>query len=346
MRNIYINTGAGYDVIENSGHPSDAGAVIREHFPKAERALIITDNNLHTKTPYPEQILSSVEKAGLKAHLFSLLLDENNKSYKSVEALYELAALHGIHRNDVFISVGGGIVCDITGYAAATYMRGTGLCHIPTTIVAQADASIGGKCGYNLGYRKNRIGTFYDPGLVYIDTDYLKTLPGREISGGMAEIIKYAAIADSELFDILNKGTFDMSDVIMRCIEIKARTVEQDRLDVGKRHSLNFGHTPGHAIEDISKHKYIHGEAVAIGMYKMAAAGEKLGITEVGTAEKIKLLCEKYDLNVIYRGRKYAELIGEDKKSTGDSIKAVFLTRIGESVVKEMSVPQLRELLI
>ena len=342
MRSIELYGGR---IIENTGGLCDVGEYVRTAFPNAEKAFVITDIEIAENTLHYETVLESLEKSGFD--LFSAVgpLGEREKVLSAVERLGKTASRHNMRRNDVFVSLGGGIICDTVGMTAALYMRGAGLCHIPTTIIAQCDAAAGGKCGVNLMRLKNRIGTFYHPGLVYIDTDVLSTLPKHEYSSGMAEVIKYGAIADRELFGILEKGNFDMADVIMRCLKIKCDVVTEDERDTGKRHILNFGHTVGHAIEEQSKHKYTHGEAVAIGMVKMALVGEWLGITAHETAQKIAEVCARYGLKTAYKDKKYISFIGDDKKSTSDSIEAVFINDIGKCEIRKVLTKELGEML-
>jgi len=209
-------------------------------------------------------------------------------------------------RDSLFVAFGGGVVGDITGFVASTYMRGVKYVQVPTTLLAQVDSSVGGKTGINHPLGKNMIGTFYQPSLVVIDVDTLKTLPDKELSAGVAEIIKYGVIADKELFGFLeNKGkeAFINKDnlirIIKRSCEIKADIVSIDEREAGLRAVLNFGHTVGHAIENVTDYKrFLHGEAVAMGMCAAADLAVRLGILQKKDAARIKGLIELYNLPV------------------------------------------------
>src|ERR1700722_11107239 len=213
---------------------------------------------------------------------------ETKKNMRTVEALCRKLTRAGADRKSLIIAVGGGVVGDVAGFVAASYLRGVALVHVPTTLVAQVDSSIGGKTGVNLPEGKNLVGAFYAPRLVIIDTDLLRTLPARQFRSGIAEIIKYGVIADPQLFAYLEKNMErllrnddDVLDyLIPRCVEIKADVVVRDERESGLREILNFGHTFGHALESVTKYRrYLHGEAVAWGMIAAVLLGRELGIT-------------------------------------------------------------------
>ena len=213
---------------------------------------------------------------------------ETKKNMRTVELLCRKLTRAGADRKSLIVAVGGGVVGDVAGFVAASYLRGVALVHVPTTLVAQVDSSIGGKTGVNLPEGKNLVGAFYAPRLVVIDTDLLWTLPERQFRSGVAEVIKYGVIADEALFayleqnieKLLRKNRDALEYVIPRCVEIKADVVSRDERESGLREILNFGHTFGHALESVTKYRrYLHGEAVAWGMIAAALLGRELGIT-------------------------------------------------------------------
>src|ERR1700681_619622 len=213
---------------------------------------------------------------------------ETKKNMRTVELLCRKLTRAGADRKSLIIAVGGGVVGDVAGFVAANYLRGVALVHVPTTLVAQVDSSIGGKTGVNLPKGKNLVGAFYPPRLVVIDTDLLRTLPERQFRSGIAEVIKYGVIADAELFayleqnmeKLLRKDRDALEYVMPRCVEIKADVVSRDERESGLREILNFGHTFGHALESVTRYRrYLHGEAVAWGMIAAALLGRELGIT-------------------------------------------------------------------
>jgi 3-dehydroquinate synthase len=221
--------------------------------------------------------------------------DEESKSIETVMSLYDRLVEREFSRDSAITAVGGGVVGDVAGFAAATYMRGMRLVQVPTTLLAQVDSSIGGKTGVNLPSGKNLVGAFHQPALVWTDVSTLKTLPERELRSGMAEVIKYAIVADSGLFNILEEkigSVFQASsdtliEIISRCCSAKARIVEKDEKDRSVRSILNYGHTFGHALETLSNYRqFTHGEAVALGMIVAARVSCEIGATDQSTVEK------------------------------------------------------------
>ncbi|GHU95015.1 3-dehydroquinate synthase [Clostridia bacterium] len=256
---------------------------------------------------------------------------EASKSLETLGFLYSEFASRGLSRNGTVVAFGGGVVGDVTGFAAATYMRGVKFIQIPTTLLAQVDSSVGGKTAINIPQGKNLAGAFYQPSLVLIDPDTLNTLDVREIRSGMAEVIKYAAIRSPKLFDM-----DDYADIITECCRIKAEIVAQDEQDFGERMILNFGHTFGHAVEAAGNfERYNHGEAVAIGMVIAAEIGEKLGFTQHGCAEKLRNVCNAkgLDTHCPYSPEELIPYCKLDKKSSIKDVKFVFLRSFGEVFV-------------
>ncbi|MDZ4383603.1 MAG: 3-dehydroquinate synthase, partial [Thermodesulfovibrionia bacterium] len=253
---------------------------------------------------YKDLILKSISECGLKPEVFLVPDGEEYKDILWASYLYGQLLKARFDRDSLLVAFGGGVVGDLTGFVASTYMRGIKYIQVPTTLLAQVDSSVGGKTGVNHELGKNMIGTFYQPSLVLVDVDTLKTLPQKEFSAGIAEIIKYGVIADKGLFDFLEANIKDifslgdsLIDVIKRSCEIKADMVSRDERESGLRAILNFGHTIGHAIETATGYtRFLHGEAIAIGMCAAARIAVRMGIFQGKDAERIKNLVELYKL--------------------------------------------------
>lgn len=268
---------------------------------------------------------------------------EENKSLEAVQECYQFLVDNKVDRKGVLFVMGGGVVGDVGGFVAATYMRGVDYYQVPTTLLSMVDSAIGGKTGVNLGCGKNLVGAFYQPKGVFIDINFLKTLPAREFAAGMAEVIKYALIADGVFFEEIergepiNKDFVGMVEIIEKCCKIKQAIVQADERDEkGVRSCLNFGHTFGHAIENVAGYgEYLHGEAVSIGMMMGARLSELLGYLTRKEVQRIKLVLEKYGLPVKLKGPlKIAELnrvMRNDKKQEGGILRFIVLKRVGEA---------------
>jgi 3-dehydroquinate synthase len=279
--------------------------------------------------------------ASQNVHLFDD--GETKKNMRTVELLCRKLTRAGADRKSLIVAVGGGVVGDVAGFAAASYLRGVALVHVPTTLVAQVDSSIGGKTGVNLPEGKNLVGAFYAPRLVVIDADLLKTLPERQFRSGVAEVIKYGVIADAELFAyleqnmerVLRKDADALGHIIPRCVEIKADVVSRDECESGLREILNFGHTFGHALESVTKYRrYLHGEAVAWGMIAAALLGHELGITGADDVSRVASLIRR--IGKIPDWPRVAPKIlitamFSDKKTRAGKLRFVLSSRIGEA---------------
>jgi 3-dehydroquinate synthase len=268
----------------------------------------------------------------------------DGEQYKTTDSLHKvldkLVAV-GANRDTTVIALGGGVVGDIAGFAAASYMRGVGFVQVPTTLLAQVDSSVGGKTGINHAQGKNLIGAFYQPGIVLIDTDTLATLPERELKAGLAEVIKYGAIADSDFFAwlennidaLLDGEPAAMAQAIQRSCEIKAEVVAADEREAGRRAILNFGHTFGHAIENsLGYGELLHGEAVAIGMLMAARVSD----IEASTCDRLHDLLQRAGLPVeppAIGGDHLLAAMSMDKKVVGKQLRLVLLRRLGEAFI-------------
>jgi 3-dehydroquinate synthase len=268
---------------------------------------------------------------------------ETQKNMRTVELLCRKLTSAGADRKSLIVAVGGGVVGDVAGFVAASYLRGVALVHVPTTLVAQVDSSIGGKTGVNLPEGKNLVGAFFAPRLVVIDIDLLRTLPERQFRSGIAEVIKYGVIADAELFayleqnmeKLLGRDRDALDYLIPRCVEIKADVVSRDERESGLREILNFGHTFGHALESVTKYRrYLHGEAVAWGMIAAALLGRKLGITGADEVSRVASLIRRMGKIPDWPRVAAKILIAamfSDKKTRAGKLRFVLSSRVGEA---------------
>lgn len=278
---------------------------------------------------------------GGSIHLFDDA--EAAKNLRSVEQIARSLCRAGADRKSLVVAVGGGVVGDVAGFAAASFLRGVKLVHVPTTLVSQVDSSIGGKTGVNLPEGKNLVGAFYPPALVLTDPELLRTLPDREFRGGLAEVIKHAIIADAKMFAMLEKDLervlrrdrSALSVLIPRNVKIKARVVSRDERESGLREILNYGHTFAHALESVTKyHRYQHGEAVAWGMIAAAFLGHELGLTRADDVSRIVALIRRLGPLPAWPGVSTAALLGgmrSDKKTRAGILRFVLSPRIGEA---------------
>ena len=293
------------------------------------------------------RVAGKAMKAAIPRHVWENvhLFDdaETKKNMRTVELLCRKLTRAGADRMSLIVAVGGGVVGDVAGFVAASYLRGVALVHVPTTLVAQVDSSIGGKTGVNLPEGKNLVGAFYAPRLVVIDTDLLRTLPGRQFRSGIAEVVKYGVIADAELFAyleqnmerLLRRDADALGHVIARCVEIKADVVSRDEHESGLREILNFGHTFGHALESVTKYRrYLHGEAVEWGMIAAALLGRELGITGEDEVSRVASLTRKTGKMPDWPRVAPKILIAAmfaDKKTRAGKLRFVLSPRIGEA---------------
>jgi 3-dehydroquinate synthase len=282
---MFISTGL---LDELGGH---ARATLGEN---CRRAVLVS--NMTVSSIYGERSVSSLKRAGFKVHSFSIGDGERFKSLRTAESLFGFLIEHGIERSDVVVALGGGVVGDLAGFVAATYLRGIRLIQVPTTLLAQIDSSVGGKTAVNHALGKNLIGAFYQPSLVLIDPDVLGTLPARQTRAGLYEAIKYGVILDRRFFNSISdnidrlKGleSTEIERLIARCCSLKAGVVQRDERESGLRKILNFGHTVGHALEAVTRYRrFLHGEAVAHGMRAASRIAEHLGLLSTAGREKI-----------------------------------------------------------
>jgi 3-dehydroquinate synthase len=275
-------------------------------------------------------------------YIITLQDGEQYKNQKSIDYILEALFNHKFNRNSTLIAFGGGVIGDMTGYAASIYQRGIDFIQIPTTLLSQVDASVGGKTGINNNYGKNLIGAFYQPKAVYIDSYFLKTLPKREFSAGIAEIVKMAVMFNKEFFEFLQNNDLhneeNLKKAIKYSVETKADVVSKDEKEKGLRAALNYGHTFGHVIEKETAYKtYLHGESVAIGMIMANKLAQKLSLLTQEEANRIKELLQRYDLPTTYKIKdtnEFYEAFFLDKKSEDNKLKFILPNGIGDLCIK------------
>jgi len=307
-----------------------------------QRCVVISDRNVAPR--FAKAAQRSLAVAGFNSFLITVPAGETVKSLKSVQACYDQLAKHRLERKSFIVALGGGVVGDLAGFAAATYLRGIDYVQVPTTLLAQVDSSVGGKVGVNLKAGKNLVGAFYQPRAVFCDFDTLRTLPEREYRAGVAEIIKYGIIYDAALFrqlerempKLLKRDGKILADVVARCCEIKSDVVAQDETESGVRAILNFGHTIGHALEAVSGYgKYLHGEAISIGQVAAARLSTQLTGLPAADADRITKLFRsarlpiKVKLNPAQIGKLCAAMKLDKKVSAGE-VKFVLARKIGK----------------
>ena len=316
--------------------------------------MIVADE--HTAPLYGDALRAQLAAAVVNADLCTLPAGETTKCPEQLSRLYDAFLDAHLTRADLVIALGGGVIGDITGYAACTYLRGVHFVQVPTTLLAQVDSSVGGKVAINHPRGKNLLGAFYQPELVLIDCDTLRTLDARQVGAGLGEVIKYGCIYDRALFERLESlSTRErlmpvLDEVIARCCAIKAEYVRLDPHDHGVRMQLNFGHTLAHALENAMGYgTLLHGEAVSIGMVAAARWGETLGITPAGTAERIRAVLEGYELMTEVPAGLSAQALAAtmalDKKAEGSTVRTVLLTEIGQCTGVPLTPDQLKAML-
>lgn len=319
-----------YSIYIGKGIVEKFGELFPSEGPR--KALIITNETIWKL--HGEKTINAIRDSFVDITTLILPDGERYKTLRSVEKGYKVLVENRFTRGDCIVNLGGGVICDTGGYIAATYMRGIDFYQIPTTLLAQVDASIGGKVAVNLPQGKNLVGTFYQPKGVLIDIDYLDTLPKRELNSGWAEIIKAGILDGEAFFSSLEKGECSLLSSIEKAIRLKERIVRVDERDKGLRKILNLGHTFAHAIESVTNYrKYLHGEAVAIGMIYAIELGEAIGVTDKTLKDRVKNLLERFQLPTRLKGIDPQRLIPYfyvDKKATTTSLSFIIPLKIGD----------------
>ena len=340
--NIPIHTSPAYTVSVGSGLLGQCGALLRETLGLC-RIAVITDS---TVAPlYLDTVAGSLQNAGFAvcSHVFPA--GEAHKNMETLSSLLEFLAEEGMTRTDAIVALGGGVVGDMAGFAAASFLRGIRYVQMPTTLLSAVDSSVGGKTAIDLKAGKNLAGAFLQPAAVLCDTDCLSSLPAAVFADGAAEAIKTGVLADENLFSLFEDGTLTAApaEVIARCVAYKGGVVERDEKEQGERKLLNLGHTVGHAIETCSGYTIPHGHAVAAGLAIIARAAEALGWTEGPVAGRIAacLAANSLPISTEFSPAELATAAAADKKRAGDSITLVIPTAIGRCELRKMPLADL-----
>lgn len=347
MQKVHVNASRSYDILIGSGLLDKAGEYISAAIT-SRHVCVVTDDTVDAL--YSARMMSTLAKNGFSAVKFVFPHGEASKCHKTLIQLYDFLADNGFTRSDALIALGGGVTGDLTGFAAASYMRGIGFVQVPTTVLAQTDSSVGGKTAVDIAGGKNLVGAFYQPQLVLCDTDTLDTLTPEFFADGMAEVVKYGMIKSRELFDILTEKDIhgNIEDIITRCVSIKAQVVENDEREKGERMLLNFGHTLGHAIEKYYNYTGMsHGYAVAIGMSVFTHIAERRGMCDPGVADKLDGLLKKCGLPLTTDAPMdilYKNSLG-DKKRLSSGMNIIICSDIGTSSVCSMSIDEYEKFL-
>lgn len=342
MRTLTVNLGErSYPIYVGEDILSQTGEILRRA-GLGKKVGIVTDAKVGEL--YLKPVEESLRRAGFSVTVVSLPEGEEHKNLEAVSTIYDRLIRERFERGSFLLALGGGVVGDITGFAAATFLRGISYVQVPTTLLAQVDSSVGGKTGVNHKEGKNLIGAFHQPRLVLIDVAALGSLPRRELAAGLAEVIKYGIIADPRLFSFLEAEmenllalqTAALTEVVAASCAIKAKVVEKDERESEYRAVLNFGHTVGHALESATGYElYLHGEAVAIGMIQAAAISVRQGLCDRDSFERIRRLIARAGLPTEIAARVEPEELIQcmevDKKSEGGKIKFVLCEGIGKT---------------
>lgn len=304
---------------------------IDKYFNVNRKILIVTDDNI------PKKYISTVKRKIKDCHVLVIKNGEKNKNFSNYQKILKTLIDNNFTRKDAVIAIGGGVIGDMTAFAASTYMRGIDFYNVPTTLLSQVDSSIGGKTAIDFMGVKNIVGTFYQPKAVLIDTDTLKSLPDRQLHNGIVESIKMAATFDKKFFNYLSTAPDILKNantIVYRSLLIKKYVVEKDEKEKGLRKVLNFGHTIGHAIEETLNLKYLHGECVGVGMLYLSSEKVK---------DQIKNLLSKYKLptKLKFDKNKVLKLMAHDKKSNSSTISVIYVDKIGTYKIKNWTIDEI-----
>ena len=324
----------------------------KSDFPKARKAALVTDSNVDRL--YGDTIVRQIEDTGLQVERIVFPAGEKSKTLETYAELVRGFAALELTRTDFAIALGGGVVGDLTGFAAATYMRGIGFVQIPTTLLAMVDSSIGGKTGVDIPEGKNLVGAFHLPKRILRDVKFLETLPEKEMKNGLAEMIKTAVLFDAEMFAALERLVYldnlerleKLEPLVDRCAAWKQKIVDEDFKEGGKRKLLNLGHTFGHAIEKLSDFTVTHGCAVATGLAMAARAAVKLGVLSATDGARIESLLAAmgYETRSRFAADDLAKAMGGDKKAAAGSVDLILPTAIGTCMIRPTSLGDLSAL--
>lgn len=347
MLSLTVKASKKYDVKIGSGLMDNAGRLIRG-VSGARKACVVCDTT--TRELFSDRVLGSLSGAGFDTHLLIFAPGEQTKSMSNYARILEYLADRHFTRTDILIALGGGVIGDLTGFAAASFLRGINYVQIPTTLLSAVDSSVGGKTAVNLKAGKNLAGAFHQPAIVLFDTDSMETLPEEQFKEGLSEIIKCGMIGDRDLFEyVAYKEAPRINDFVEmtaeRAIMVKRDLVEADEFDIGPRKLLNYGHTMGHAIELCSGYEIPHGRAVAMGMLAASKASYRKGWSNEDCTIPLWQTLERYgiDPSCPFGPEELASAALKDKKRSGSTISLVVPLQIGEGAIMDIKVEELLE---
>ena len=344
MTTVTVKTSKIYDVQIERGLLSSAGEKLAQLFPTPRKVMLVTDDTV--RALWGDRLISTLREIGYTVFEFVFPNGEASKTTATIVGMWEALAEANLTRTDFIVALGGGVVGDMAGFAAATYLRGIPFVQFPTTLLAMVDSSVGGKTGADLATGKNLIGAFHQPSAVFCDTDTLQTLPASIFADGCAEVIKYGYINDPALLERLQQPfTNDPEAIIARCIADKRDLVEADERDTGARQLLNLGHTAGHAVEALSNFSISHGSAVAIGMVLMAKAAVTARLCAADVPAHMEAMLKAYHLPTVcpFDAAALAQVALSDKKRKGNSITLVLPSSVGNSRLHTISADTLAD---
>lgn len=343
MEKFRVSASSEYDIYIGSCIINNIGSYINDILPPCKICLI-TDSNVNSL--YSQVVISSLMEAGFQTVKIVFPAGEHSKNLSTYTNIVSALAEEGITRSDSIISLGGGVVSDIAGFVASTYMRGISYIHIPTTLLSSIDASVSGKTSINLPNGKNLIGSFWQPSLVVCDTKLFETLDAHQLQDGMAEAVKSAVVSEASLLGHIYKNEIDY--IVKRCISIRKSFVEADERDTGIRQLLNFGHTIGHAVEKLSSYNIPHGQAIATGMIIEARAAYRMGLTNTDISYDLSNIFSSIGFNTqlpSYDDTLY-QLTLKDKKICNNNITVIVPEEIGKATLQKLPINMLKEYII
>lgn len=336
MKTVTVSASRRYDILIERGLLRRAGELVRG-VTNAGTVMLVSDDSVWPL--YGETVQKSLAAAGFSVCRFVFPHGESSKCAKTYLALLDALCENQLTRADAALALGGGVVGDLTGFAASTYLRGIGFIQIPTTLLAMVDSSVGGKTAIDLPAGKNLAGTFYQPWLVLCDPDCLDSLPDEIFRDGCAEVIKYAVLGNAPFFEELNRTPphAQLEHIIETCVRMKRDIVAQDEFDRGQRQLLNLGHTFGHGIEACSGFSVSHGSAVAIGMAMIVRSAAQLDLCTAGTRDAVLALLRQYGLptDCTYPAERMLGTILHDKKASGGSMNLIVPTAVGSCAIRK-----------
>ena len=348
MQTVTVNASTRYEVLIEKGLLSRTGELTANVFaPSRSTAAIITDDTVAGL--YLRPVVESLKAAGFRICSMDVPHGEDSKSHEVLLQVYDFLIQNNITRSDFVVALGGGVVGDLAGFAAATYLRGIPFVQIPTTFLAAIDSSVGGKTAVNIPAGKNLVGAFHQPSLVICDPDTFKTLPEETFADGCAEMIKYAMIWSEDFLKLLEICDIHekIEEIVAYCVDIKRQVVEQDEHDTALRMILNYGHTLGHAIEKVTNHAVTHGHGVALGMVLITRVGMKLGLCDRALLQRLTAVLTRYHLPTVYGGSVPAlsNACLHDKKRAGSKIRLILVRQAGKAEIVPMGAQEFAALL-